>query len=488
MRSCVRFAAIVIVLLAAVLVWAASPVRNAPLTNAPPTADKLKSVTIANVPHVEQKSDFCGEACAAMWTAYLGRRELDQDYVFNHSGLSGEQGRGCYTRELIAALERIGFKTGTGGASVPAGAAAAIDAQFAAVHSDLLAGVPSILCMHYDDTANSSEHFRLILGYDAASDEVIYHEPAAARGAYQRMKRSTLLKLWPLKYSRENWTLIRLRLDGKPEPTSGPPITAASRTFKAADYAQHIMKLKKKLPSDKFSIVLQPPFVVIGDEDATTVRRHSVGTVKWAVDKLKADYFSSDPKEILDIWLFKDEESYYKNAKALFGSRPSTPFGYFSDSDGALVMNIATGGGTLVHEIVHPFMAANFPDCPAWFNEGLGSLYEQSGEQDGHICGYTNWRLPHLQKAIAARKLPTFEKLTGMDSGTFYGGDNYGQSRYLCYYLQQKGLLTSFYRLFRANCVKDPTGYQSLQKTLGNPDMTAFQKQWEKWVLTLRFP
>jgi len=28
----------------------------------------------------------------------------------------------------------------------------------------------------------------------------------------------------------------------------------------------------------------------------------------------------------------------------------------------------------LVHEIVHPFMRANFPECPAWFNEGLASL------------------------------------------------------------------------------------------------------------------
>ena len=46
-------------------------------------------------------------------------------------------------------------------------------------------------------------------------------------------------------------------------------------------------------------------------------------------------------------------------------------------------MNIATGGGTLVHEIVHPFVEANFPGCPTWFNEGLGSLYEQSAERKG---------------------------------------------------------------------------------------------------------
>ena len=48
-------------------------------------------------------------------------------------------------------------------------------------------------------------------------------------------------------------------------------------------------------------------------------------------------------------------------------------------------MNISTGGGTLVHEIVHPFIQSNFPNCPSWFNEGLGSLYEQCRERNGKI-------------------------------------------------------------------------------------------------------
>jgi len=89
------------------------------------------------------------------------------------------------------------------------------------------------------------------------------------------------------------------------------------------------------------------------------------------VEKLKKAYFTADPQEILDIWLFKDKTSYETHCKGLFGKTPDTPYGYFSAADKALVMNISTGGGTLVHEIVHPFVAANFPDCPAWFNEGL---------------------------------------------------------------------------------------------------------------------
>jgi hypothetical protein len=264
---------------------------------------------------------------------------------------------------------------------------------------------------------------------------------------------------------------------------------ASTERFSEADFAKHVDQVKKRLPSKEFSIVVQKPFVVIGDESPSVVQRHSEETVKWAVDLLKQDFFSKDPNDILDIWLFKDEASYRKNARLLFGSDPSTPYGYYSSTHKALVMNIGTGGGTLVHEIVHPFIEANFPSCPPWLNEGLGSLYEQCGEEDGRIHGYTNWRLPGLQRAIKAGTVPSFKTLTSMNATAFYNedkGTNYGQARYLCYYLQQKGLLVKFYQEFHARQKDDPTGFQSLQKVVGEADMDAFKKKWEKYVLQLR--
>ena len=265
-----------------------------------------------------------------------------------------------------------------------------------------------------------------------------------------------------------------------------------ARVPKAAtdgDFAAHVEQLKKKLPSSDFSIVVQPPFVVIGDESEAVVKAHSENTVKWAVDRLKQDYFAKDPKEILDIWLFKDAASYERNALALFGEKPTTPYGYYSSAHKALIMNISTGGGTLVHEIVHPFVEANFPDCPPWFNEGLGSLYEQSGEVNGHIHGYTNWRLPGLQAAIKAGNVRSFKDLMSLDSRAFYNDDkgtNYGQSRYLCYYLQQRGLLVKFYREFVNQRKNDPSGYKTLMRVLAVRDMTAFKRTWEKFVLGLQ--
>jgi hypothetical protein len=185
------------------------------------------------------------------------------------------------------------------------------------------------------------------------------------------------------------------------------------------------------------------------------------------------------------VWLFKDDASYQKYTKKIFGDTPDTPFGYFSYAHKALIMNIETGGGTLVHEIVHPFIEANFPACPPWLNEGLGSLYEQSGEVDGHIHGYTNWRLPGLQQAIKAGTVPSFKKLTAMNNSAFYNDDKGAKSRYLCYYLQEKGLLIKFYREFYLHQKSDPTGYITLQKILAEPDMERFKRKWQRYVLGL---
>jgi len=256
-----------------------------------------------------------------------------------------------------------------------------------------------------------------------------------------------------------------------------------------ADFAQHIMALKKKLPGNDFHIVIQRPFVVVGDESAEMVNRRSVRTIKWAVDRIKQDYFERDPDSIIDIWLFKDKTSYEKHTKQIFGDRPTTPFGYYSSQHRALIMNIDTGGGTLVHEIVHPFMAANFSSCPSWFNEGLASLYEQCGEKDGHIYGYTNWRLRGLQQAIRNKRVPSFKTLCSTTTNEFYNedpGTNYSQARYLCYYLQEKGLLVKYYHAFRTAAVKDPTGYETLKKTLGRDDMDAFKTDWEAFAARLR--
>jgi hypothetical protein len=275
--------------------------------------------------------------------------------------------------------------------------------------------------------------------------------------------------------------------------TSADPTPQTGRTFSDEAYATHIAKLRERLAAKKLGhleIRIEDPFVVVGDGTAAQLERNAQ-TVRWAADILEKDFFDRRPTKILDVFLFRTAASYERGVKTLTGDSPGTPYGFYSRDDNGLFMNIATGGGTLVHEIVHPYVEADFPAAPAWLNEGLGSLFEQSSERDGHIIGLTNWRLAGLQKSIADGGVPSFKTLTHLSSNKFYGDDsgtNYAQARYLMYYLQEKGLLRDYYKKFRAAAAKDPTGYTTLVAVLGERDMADFHARWQRFVAALEFP
>jgi hypothetical protein len=444
-----------------------------------------KVFLLKDVPFIEQKPDFCGEACIAAWLGRLGC-PISQDQVFNLSGVDPHLGRGCVTSEMKTALEQLGFNPGPVWFKVDAKhPEKEMNTLWMALLDDLKKGIPSIVCMHYDDAPDTTEHFRLILGYDPSKDTVVYHEPAKSNGSYKSMDLRTFLKLWPLKYSGDEWTIVRMRLEGG----AVPPVPE-EKGFTSADFAQRVMQLKKRLPKG-FSFLIQKPFIVTGDESREDLEQRGQDTVRWFTEQIQKKYFPRDPPLIYEIWLFRDNASYRKYTREVFHDDPDTPYGYCSSEHSALIMNIATGGGTLCHEIVHAFMPSNFPDCPSWFNEGLGSLYEQCGTNNGAVAGLTNWRLKGLKDEIRRASLPSFETLCGTSSSQFYNmrkGDNYAQARYLLYYLQEKGLLEKYYTDFRTNVKGDPTGYKTLQLVLSEKDMKSFQARWEKWVLTLRFP
>ena len=455
---------------------------KAEIANANPVNNLVvEDLYIADIPFVAKKPDFGGEACLAMFLRSKGF-DVDQDYVFDASNLDPMLARGCHTKDLVTALRQMRINPGRVWHSIETEK----DLQdfWQTMSADLVKRQPTIVCR----LEQGAEQFVLVIGYDATKDEIIFHDPNQTDGKNQRLSRARFLRSCSLSTQtaggRQRSSFISIRLGG-----DRLRVGKKSKQFTDADYAQHIRKLKQRLPHDGFHIVLQKPFVVVGDGTPESVERTSTGTVKWAVDAIKKDYFSKDPYHIIDVWLFKDPKSYKKHNLELFDSKPGTPYGYYSPSDRVLVMDISTGGGTLVHEIVHPFMESNFTACPSWFNEGLASLYEQSSTRNGHIIGLTNWRLRGLQYSIEDDRLPTFKELCSTTTREFYNGHgtNYAQARYLCYYLQERGLLNKYYHSFVKNAAKDPSGYETLKQVLGRDDIDKFQEQWEAYVMKLRF-
>ncbi len=261
--------------------------------------------------------------------------------------------------------------------------------------------------------------------------------------------------------------------------------TAAHAAPTQAQLEERKAALDKKLARQGFIVVVSPPFVVVGDESAKKVSSR-VNFVNWVIELIEKDFFAKQPDKVIEIWLFRNEKTYRAGAKKYFDDQPETPYGYYSSEDDALVMNIGPGAGTLSHELVHPYIEANFPDSPSWFNEGLASLYEQPRERDGHMWGTTNWRLPGLQSMIRAKKLPSLKSLLSTTRDGFYDAnfDAYAYARFLCQYLQDHGKLREFYKKFSTDS-KDLTGQRAMEAVLGQ-DLASFQPVFEKWAMSLR--
>ena len=434
-------------------------------------------VLVRGVVHVKQQPGLGGEACLEMVLRRAGWALTQQD-LFRLAEVDTEATSGCYVDKLAKILSTIGF--GHELVKATGGGPGQARAQWRALAADLGRGQPSLVCLRQrDDNGLEVERFRLVVGHRAG--QVIFHDPGRADGARRTMPLGRFLERWGIGQPPAR-TLVRLGFSGT-APAAGRSQTPAARLVRQMN------AMRKRLPST-ITLAAEPPFVVAGDEAPNLVRERARTTVRWATRRLKQAYGFSDPSRVITVWLSRDRASYRRRSRLLFGAHPISPYGFYSGQKGVILLNAALGSGTLVHELVHALTAASFPGIPTWFDEGLGSLYEACGERTGRIQGYINWRLPGLKRAIRARGLPPFRQLMAMPHNTFSNSAasdrNYAQARFLCYYLQQRGKLRSYYRLFYANRASDPTGYRTLSRLLKIREMAAFQRSWERWVLKLR--
>lgn len=264
----------------------------------------------------------------------------------------------------------------------------------------------------------------------------------------------------------------------QPAPATQPDI--------AEQCHQLLESWRDRFAQERFTAVLSPPFVIAGDGGMGKIEQYRDGTILAAQQALNATYFHKQPTRPILILLFESESSYRRLAKSWFDENDVPHFGFYR-RDNVMLMNVSTGTGTLVHELVHALMKSDFPEAPAWFNEGLASLYEQCTISGESIRGLANWRLPMLKRAIAKNQLRPLREM--IEDEHFYRDDlaalNYAQARYLMLYLQERGQLKSFYAQFRDNCQVDPTGMKTLQQFIQPQSLEEFDQTWRRWVLSL---
>lgn len=233
---------------------------------------------------------------------------------------------------------------------------------------------------------------------------------------------------------------------------------------------------------------LEGPFLAGGKLEEKELERITA-TIARSRAALGKQFFDKEPDRLLAVYLLPNYDQYLAFCVKKYGDPPSSQYGFYMPGKKELVMNIGTGTGTLVHEVTHALMDFDFPDCPAWFNEGLASLYEQSSTAGGKIVGLVNWRLPLLQRAVGDGSVPSWKDLSAFTGPGFYGDGSklrYATARYLCMYLQEQNLLETFFEKFRDRHKEDPTGYATLESLFDRP-LAKVEAEWRDWIGALKF-
>ncbi|MGB1310654.1 MAG: hypothetical protein ACPG47_05555 [Leucothrix sp.] len=274
-----------------------------------------------------------------------------------------------------------------------------------------------------------------------------------------------------------------------PQSSVELPKSSQLSASQQAQLAQSINSIKRNPITQGFAITTSYPYVITGNITQAAVE-HWKGRIQRTQGAVKSMYFKHDPAQVVQIWLFKDAASYFQYNKSLWNASPGTGFGYYLPKQKRMMMNIASGGGTLTHELVHPYIEANFPRSPLWFNEGLASLYEQSYYQGGKVFGATNWRLRGLQAVIRADAMPSLTQMMKTNRSQFLGPNReiyYAQARYLMFYLQSRGLLEKYYHQFVAASPTDPNGIKTLLSITGFQSVAQLESTWVAFIRKLRF-
>ena len=150
-------------------------------------------------------------------------------------------------------------------------------------------------------------------------------------------------------------------------------------------------------------------------------------------------------------------------------------------------------GRTLVHEFTHALhhadMAASRQRHPIWITEGLATLFEACTITPSGLVPHVDIRLVTIQKAVREKTVFPLRELLSMGQKPFMkdAAVAYAQSRYLMYYLYEKGHLDDFYKRYKQTFTRDPHGIAAFEAAAGNK-LAIIDRDWQKWVMTLKLP
>ena len=208
-------------------------------------------------------------------------------------------------------------------------------------------------------------------------------------------------------------------------------------------------------------------------------------TLQKFFEQIYPVYFKYEPTYPFQIVYFntKKEYSRYTGSEA---------YGFYLPKTRTLYTYGNSGEGTLWHELIHAFVAANIDHrIQQWFSEGFASFYEMGAVYgDKFYEGYTNWRHPTLKKKIREDDFMDLEDFVSekyMSEG--YG---YAKARFLFCYLWIYGKMPEFVKIYlyelSPKYKEEALGEQvikTMEKLLGKK-IDAIEKDYKAIALTYK--
>jgi hypothetical protein len=152
-------------------------------------------------------------------------------------------------------------------------------------------------------------------------------------------------------------------------------------------------------------------------------------------------YFNLEPDFPFQIVYFANKKEFEENTL-------SSAYGFYRSSEKTLYTYTGSGEGTLWHELVHAFVDCNINhEIQQWFSEGFASFYEMAGISNNQFVeGYTNWRLPLLQKMLKKEGNLSLKKF--LEEETMSENNAYAKARFLFCYLWVYDKIIPFSKIY----------------------------------------
>ncbi len=279
-----------------------------------------------------------------------------------------------------------------------------------------------------------------------------------------------------------------------PRPDAAPGQALASPVNLAADVRNRVDAIRKELDAGAQVEIVGDAFVFVAP-DGGRFFRQAVDLARKALPLLLQGRFDRGPDRGVTVYAFGSEESFADACDAREKGECKTAYGEYFPRGRVVLANLSRGVSTCLHEMVHAIVQTDDPSAPKWLSEGLGSLVESPRfDPPGEIHGVTNWRLPLLKQTMASAAQGSsvrVEALFSMSDQAFEQPETLllheAMARYLCQWLDERGLLWPFYRAWRDSAGQDVDGRATFTRVVGMTPEAA-TAPWRRWVQGLVFP